>query len=98
MDNPIVIFLILAVIGGVGLVVIFLATPVILQMGTTLEGLALLGEAIDEFFNRPGLFRIGCLFVFLSFGCCCVLIILLMLVGASCLGPTPPTICRLIGR
>lgn len=88
------------IIGGlcVGVIILFLALPLLERFSLYLEAISLISEGLGEYFGNPGLVRLGCLvFVLMIVGCCIITI-----VGAgtaiSCTTGNTAAICSLFRR
>lgn len=90
--------ILLIVLLVLGLIAVFIVVPLITRLVMGVEIISLLTEALGDYFERPGLVRIGCgvIILMLVTGCC--MLIVLALAGVSCFTGSPSTICQVIGR
>ena len=98
MDNTVFTLIVLGIVVVGALAAIFMGIPALVHLGTVVEALAVLGQGIDEYFNRPGLSRVCCITTFLIISGCCLFLIAALLLGLRCFTDAAPGICRLIGR
>ncbi len=60
----------------VGAIILIFALPLVERFSLYFEAINLLAEGIGEYFNNPGLVRLGCLIaVLMIVGCCIITIV-----------------------
>ncbi len=82
----------------VGVIVLFMALPLLERFSLYFEAFSLLMEGIGEYINNPGLVRLGCLVIILMIVGCCIITIVGAGTAISCTTGNTAAICTLFKR
>lgn len=91
-------FLILAIAGGLGLLLTRILGPILVRASVLGQVYSMFTTAVGEYFNRPGIGRGCCLVSALIVAALVLACVALVIAGLSCFGSTPAGLCRFIGR
>lgn len=91
-------FLILAVVGLLGLFGTMAVAPLIMQISNYFEAFGAFFSGIVSFTGRPGLTRLGCIGLTIGVFGGCLLLMAIVIGQATCSPDVNSAFCRLIGR
>ncbi len=91
-------FLILAVVGLLGLFGTLAVAPLVMKISNYFEAFGTFLSGIASFTGNPGLTRLGCLALTVGILGCCLFLMALVIGQFTCSPDVNSVICRLIGR